>query len=838
MAFQSKYAGLWAGYFLLAAHTLFAQLPAPRLTGVFPPGGRAGSTVEVTVGGQELDEATRLYFSQTNLAATAKLGTNGQPEANKFVVTIPAGTAPGVCEARLVGRFGISNPRTFVIGEAPELTAPPTNLTPAKAVELPLGTVFNGRVAANGQAWFKFTAKKGERVLVDCLTREIDSRMEDVLVLSDAGGRELEHSRRGGLLDFKAPADGEYRLKVHDFTFRGGDDYFFRLSASRRPHVDFIFPPAAMPGAKGNFTIYGRNLPGGVASTQVSAEGKPLEQLTVEIQAPGDAVARQRLATSDFIRPAEAALDGFEYRVKSPAGVSNPVRIVYATAPVTAAKLGVTGRTKPKKLTAPFEYAGQFRPRDPVAVEFAAKKGEGYWVEVFSQRLGFASDPFAVIERVTTNDKGEETTATVQEMYDADTNLGGTEFNTATRDPIYRLEVKEDGLYRVSLRDLFNRSAASPRHLFRLSVRTSAPDFRLVAMAVQPPKPAADARTAYPWTVNLRRRETQVIKVLAFRRDGFGGEIRLAVEGLPPDVQAGEAKIEAGKNVALIPLTAKEEAVAWSGALKVVGTAKVGESDVMREARGGSVLWQVPDFNNEAVMARMTRDVTVGVCEADKAAMTIEPVTNQVFEGVAGGKLQVPVKVNRHSEFLEALKLKVMGPGALDGIPDLDINNQTNSAVLEIDLAKYKLPAGTHTFFLQTQAKGKYRSYAADAQAAEGDMARADREASNAATAVKKATEALAGAKKAAEEAKVQAKSASEKDKETLEERVKNTAEALAAAEKALTEAEAKSKAATEKKTAVEAKAKEVKAKAAAKDASIMVYSAPITILVKEAGKK
>ncbi|MEC8801601.1 MAG: hypothetical protein VXX55_12620, partial [Planctomycetota bacterium] len=35
---------------------VFAQLPAPRLDWVYPPGGQAASSVEVTVGGADLDE--------------------------------------------------------------------------------------------------------------------------------------------------------------------------------------------------------------------------------------------------------------------------------------------------------------------------------------------------------------------------------------------------------------------------------------------------------------------------------------------------------------------------------------------------------------------------------------------------------------------------------------------------------------------------------------------------------------------------------------------------------------------------------------------------------------
>src|SRR2546426_5131660 len=96
--------------------SLFAELPVARLLTVFPPGGKVGSQFEVVLTGVDLDEANQLHFSHTGLTARQKVGeTNGLPEANKFIETIATNATPGVYEARVVGRFGISNPRSFVV---------------------------------------------------------------------------------------------------------------------------------------------------------------------------------------------------------------------------------------------------------------------------------------------------------------------------------------------------------------------------------------------------------------------------------------------------------------------------------------------------------------------------------------------------------------------------------------------------------------------------------------------------------------------------------------------------------------------------------------------------
>src|SRR5437773_1244768 len=92
----------------LAAQPIRAELPLARLQTIFPPGAMAGSTVEVAVSGTDLDDPAGLRLSNTNIIGTPKPG-----DATRFVVTVGTNAAPGIYDARFVGRFGISNPRAF-----------------------------------------------------------------------------------------------------------------------------------------------------------------------------------------------------------------------------------------------------------------------------------------------------------------------------------------------------------------------------------------------------------------------------------------------------------------------------------------------------------------------------------------------------------------------------------------------------------------------------------------------------------------------------------------------------------------------------------------------------
>src|SRR5207245_823167 len=237
-----------------------AQLPQARLSSIIPPGGKMGSDVEVTASGTDLDEASGLRFSHPGIVAKLK---TAQPAV--FVVSIGKDVPAGVYECRIIGRFGISNPRAFAVGDQNEVIAKPGITSPTTALDAIVGTVITGTIDNNTSAHFKLTLKAGQRVLISCASREIDSPLEPVMVLVDASGRELEHARGMGLIDFVAPVDGSYILKLHDAIYRGSSEYFYRLSVGTAPHIDFVMPPCGAPGTRGLFVVYGRNLPGGTS---------------------------------------------------------------------------------------------------------------------------------------------------------------------------------------------------------------------------------------------------------------------------------------------------------------------------------------------------------------------------------------------------------------------------------------------------------------------------------------------------------------------------------------------------------------------------------------------
>ena len=85
-------------------------------------------------------------------------------------------------------------------------------------------------MTARAVDFYSFTGRKGQRIVVECATAGIDSKLTPVLIVADGEGRDLVVNRTSGLLDFTPPADGKYFVKVHGLTFKGGPENFYRLA--------------------------------------------------------------------------------------------------------------------------------------------------------------------------------------------------------------------------------------------------------------------------------------------------------------------------------------------------------------------------------------------------------------------------------------------------------------------------------------------------------------------------------------------------------------------------------------------------------------------------------
>src|SRR5262249_3920182 len=124
--------GFWLGATALAQEVC---LPAPRLLTMMPMGGQAGTSVEVTITGEYIDGTTAVLFSDPGITVKPKASEPGKSEVNTFVVTIAPDARPGIYDARVLSRLGISSARAFSVGGLPEVTRSKANTSLETALE-------------------------------------------------------------------------------------------------------------------------------------------------------------------------------------------------------------------------------------------------------------------------------------------------------------------------------------------------------------------------------------------------------------------------------------------------------------------------------------------------------------------------------------------------------------------------------------------------------------------------------------------------------------------------------------------------------------------------------
>ena len=794
--------------------SLQAQLPQTVVYSVNPSGGQKGQTVEVRVtNGKDLDELNALWFSHPDIKAAPKMQqSNGKqvPVANTFLVTIGNDVPVGVYDVRAKGLYGLSNPRSFVVGDLAEKTEVEPNNKEDQATPMEMDSVMNALLnGATDVDYYSFTGKKGDKVSIDCRAARIDSPVVAIVELYGPDQRRLvserDTFRNDPYINLTLPLDGTYKIKVHDLTYAGGVDNVYRLSVHKKPHIEFIMPPSGTPGTTGSYTLYGYNLPGGKISDW-SIGDEPLQEVNVFITLPSKPTTL-KMGEQGF--PHEVSADGYSYVWATPAGSSNPVTIYYAEGNVVRDE-----QTKEEKLTLPGELVGQFEVKNDVdSFRFTGKAKEKYSIEVFGQRNGIVIDPVIVVEQVIKDKEGKETFKQLANVGATTVfaDLSGKLFDTRTDDPYYLFTAPADGEYRVTLRDLQFETRGNPRMVYRAVIRQPKPDFRLVAL---PLYPQAVNTGGSPAAITLRKGDSFKIAVMALRQDGFNETIELSVKGLPPGVSCKAASIGSGDSNAEMILTAEETAQSWSGEIEITGTSGADAGKLERVARAATVLR--PAANNVRADSRIARSLALSVIDEVAPYQVVADVADVSVN--QGRQILDPVKVVKRTGFDNAVAL------AWNGIPknsNITVENKTIAKgkadeMFQLFVNNNAKP-GVYTTYLQSTVDVSYRRNPALVDEAKKEQAEVAKKLTDAQAALAAVT------KKRDEIAKASDKTADQKKAEQAkaEEEVKAATAAVKAAEAA--------------KKAVDAKVAAAEKAAAAKTVKVYAPSTPLVIRVKPA---
>ena len=605
-----------------------AELPDPQLALIFPSGGKIGETVPVAITGTDIEEG-RLRFSHPGLVATADA-----KDPKKFNVSIASEVPPGRYDVRVVGKYGISNPRIFEVGTAPEFACNTKCFEREIAQEAAWPCVINGTTQSQRTFWFKIPLAKGRKVSIDCQASLLDSKLFPLLILFDFNGRELIRARDAAI-SWEAVADGAVYLALRDFMANGGPENFFRLHIKEAAN-------APQP-------------------------------------------------------PPESALVFWPSTGKAPTPETEPNDLAHPTA-----------------IVPPCELQGQFFPAGDVdSYRFEAKKGDVWWMEVLSQRLGLPTNPRLIVQLLGKDAAGVETAADVLELNDGPAVPGAPDFDGSHLDPIGKFEAKEDGTYRIALRDLNNTFNDDPRRRYTLSIRRETPDFALVAMPVPLTDNKPGLRANGPEVVvrgsNIRPGEMLPIHIVVLRRDGFKGDVSLSADGLPEGISALQTTLggDAQETMLFLQAASADKIKAWAGSINIVGKATIDGHEIVHQARTSTPIWNVksPDSADSA-RSRFAQEFTLGVV-TDAAIPTAVSIDSKPVETTVGSKIKFAFQITRGGEFKDAIKLKPYGVPGLEKAKELEIPAGAIKAEYELDFAPLKLAKGTYTFWFKGQDKGK-----------------------------------------------------------------------------------------------------------------------------------
>src|SRR5207249_172983 len=123
----------------------------------------------------------------------------------------------------------------------PSIVESGENKTMTNAQQLKLPVAVDGASDELSFDYYKFTAKKGQRISFEIVAQRLGSRLDPVLRLLDAKGRELEYcdddpgAGADSRFAHRFAAGGKYFLEIRDVNYQGGPQYFYRLRVGNLP---------------------------------------------------------------------------------------------------------------------------------------------------------------------------------------------------------------------------------------------------------------------------------------------------------------------------------------------------------------------------------------------------------------------------------------------------------------------------------------------------------------------------------------------------------------------------------------------------------------------------
>ena len=653
----------WLAALLAAVPAVLAQ-NAPHLAYVLPAGGRQGATFQVTTGGQYLPNVSAAYVSGSGVRATVvdyarpmnamqatelrdrmqalqkqpmtaavrkeivdtrvklllfnarRLTSPVLAETVTLQVAIAPGAAPGKRELRVATPQGLSNPLVFCVGQLPEFTekesigvVQPNPNQPAQVqitqpptdMPITLPATVNGRIkpglprpqARSGEPFtpgesdrFRFQARRGRELVIAASARELIPYLADavpgwfqaVLTLYDADGNELAY-------------DDDYRFHpdpvIHFAVPRDGEYIIEIRDALYRGREDFVYRIAIgeLPFVTSAFPLGGR----AGSKTTVHLTGWNLPASKMTMNAKGKAPGVYPLA--------------------------NPAVFMVDTLPEAFEKEPNNSPAAAQRVKLPVIVNGRIdQPGDWDVFRFQGRAGQAIVAEVYARRLDSPLDSVLKL----TDAKGR------QLAFNDDYDDPGAGLETHHADSRILTTLPANGTYYLSLGDA--QQKGGPEYAYRLRIGAPRPDF--------------DLRVT-PSSINVSGGLTVPITVHALRKDGFSGDIALALKGAPKGFTLIGGLLPTGRDEVRLTLTVPPQPQPAPLSLSLEGRATIEGHQVARLAVPADDMMQAFAYWHLVPAS----DLKVAVRRGAMLRVPIKVSSPEPLEIPAGGTARFQVRV-------------------------------------------------------------------------------------------------------------------------------------------------------------------------------------------------
>ncbi|MBO4428151.1 MAG: PPC domain-containing protein [Bacteroidales bacterium] len=542
---------------LIILAVLAICLPAAAQKGnigyVYPAGAKRGTTVEVTVGGQNISKAKSVVISGKGvsgeiLAASEQPKRKGRKKKDigeednlqladrvKFRISIAKDAELGLRDLRLVLPNGMSNRLYFEVGELPDVLENPKEALSGSSSSLPV--TFNGQIMRSDVDRFRFSAVKGRqlvlqvkgRIFVPYMADAVPGWFQPIIRLYGPDGKEIAYNddyrwNVDPVLFFKVPESGNYEVEINDALYRGREDFVYRIDVGELPFITSVSPLGGPSGRKNEIKLTGYNLKSEKMKLKCSKEGK----IGVVAQGPGGLHSNRMWFYSDIRNQL------------------NTKKMEPNTEMAAAWELS-SGEVCENVISKPLEqhwYSVEVENRKPVHFE------------VMARRLGAPTDV-----KMTLFDSYMNVVKDVDDTEDPDESL-----MTHFADPELTMKL-QPGKYYVRIVEA--QAHGGPEYAYRFSWAPAQPDFSLFIE---------------PATISVPEQGSAVFTVQMNPKQNFRGAVDISVSGLPHGFKVAGNRIEQFKKKTFVSITAPEGAEKGTIMPKVTGTAEMNNTSVTRDA--------------------------------------------------------------------------------------------------------------------------------------------------------------------------------------------------------------------------------------------------------------